>query len=174
MGVRDVDNQMRRLTGTTKKTENFFEATKRKMGEIASYFTGMSMISRVIGELRKGIQYVREIDLALTELKKVTNETEETYEKFLKTASKTAAKVGSTIKDVVSSTADWARLGYNMEQAAKFAESTQILMNVSEFTDVSQATDSLISAVQAFKYTAEESMDVVDILNTIGKIIAYR
>ena len=36
-----------------------------------------------------------------------------------------------------------------MEQAAKFAESTQILMNVSEFTDVSAATDTLISAVQA-------------------------
>lgn len=61
-----------------------------------------------------------------------------------------------------------------MEQAAKFAESTQILMNVSEFTDVSQATDTLISSVQAFGYTAETSMEVVDLLNTIGKIIAYR
>lgn len=55
-----------------------------------------------------------------------------------------------------------------MEQAAKFAESTQILMNVSEFTDVSRATDTLISAVQAFGYTAETSMEVVDLLNTIG------
>lgn len=56
-----------------------------------------------------------------------------------------------------------------MKEAAKFAETTQILMNVSEFTDVSQATDTLISAVQAFGYTAETSMDVVDLLNTIGK-----
>ena len=56
-----------------------------------------------------------------------------------------------------------------MEQAAKFAETTQVLMNVSEFTDVSQATDTLISSVQAFGYTAETSMDVVDLLNTIGK-----
>ena len=55
-----------------------------------------------------------------------------------------------------------------MEQAAKFAETTQILMNVSEFTDVSRATDTLISAVQAFGYTADTSMDVVDLLNTIG------
>lgn len=55
-----------------------------------------------------------------------------------------------------------------MKEAAKFAESTQILMNVSEFTDVSQATDTLISAVQAFGYTAETSMDVVDLLNMIG------
>ena len=55
-----------------------------------------------------------------------------------------------------------------MKEAAEFAESTQILMNVSEFTDVSQATDTLISAVQAFGYTAETSMNVVDLLNTIG------
>jgi TP901 family phage tail tape measure protein len=55
-----------------------------------------------------------------------------------------------------------------MKEAAQFAESTQILMNVSEFTDVSQATDTLISSVQAFGYTAETSMDVVDLLNTIG------
>jgi TP901 family phage tail tape measure protein len=55
-----------------------------------------------------------------------------------------------------------------MKEAAQFAEATQILMNVSEFTDVSQATDTLISSVQAFGYTAETSMDVVDLLNTIG------
>lgn len=58
--------------------------------------------------------------------------------------------------------------GYTIQEAHKLAESTQILMNVSEFTDVNQATDSLISSIQAFKYTAEESMGVVDILNIIG------
>ena len=60
------------------------------------------------------------------------------------------------------------KCGYAMDEAHTLAESTQILMNVSEFDDVSKATDKLISSVQAFKYTAEESMDVVDILNTIG------
>ena len=151
-----------------KKTETLVEQITRKTKEIFTYFSGSSMIFKAVNEIKKGVQYIRDIDLALTELKKVTDETEETYRKFLNTASKTAAKVGSTIKDVVSSTADWARLGYSMEEAAKFAETTQILMNVSEFTDVSQATDTLISAVQAFGYTAETSMDVVDLLNTIG------
>lgn len=147
----------------------FMNALKAKSKAIAQYLMSMTSIYRVFGEIRQGVQYVKEIDLALTELKKVTDETEKTYESFLETASKTASKVGSTIKDVVSSTADWARLGYSIQEAAQLAESTQILMNVSEFTDISAATDSLISSIQAFKYTAEESMDVVDILNTIGK-----
>ena len=148
--------------------QQVFKGIKTKAKELVSFVIGGGSVYKIISVLRQGIQYIKEIDLALTELKKVTDETEETYDKFLKTAAKTADKVGSTIKDVVSSTADWARLGYSLEQATKFAESTQILMNVSEFTDVSRATDTLISAVQAFGYTADTSMDVVDLLNTIG------
>ena len=149
----------------------FIQNIKSKTKSILQYTASMTSIYRVWGTIRQGIQYIREIDSALTELKKVTDATEETYDKFLDTAAKTADKVGSTIKDVVSSTADWARLGYSIQEAATLAESTQVLMNVSEFTDISTATDSLISSIQAFKYTAEESMDVVDILNTIGKQI---
>lgn len=109
--VRNLDHQLVSVQGTTKRTETFFEATARKMKELTSYFSGMAVFNRVGQELRRGIQYIREIDLALTELKKVTDETEETYDKFLDTAAKTAEKVGSTIQKVVSSTADWARLG---------------------------------------------------------------
>ena len=171
-------NQLYKMRTATKETgtlfQQIFKGITVKAKELISYVIGGGSVYKVISMLRQGVQYVRDIDLALTELKKVTDATEESYDKFLKTAAKTADKVGSTIKDVVSSTADWARLGYSMEQAAKFAETTQILMNVSEFTDVSQATDTLISAVQAFGYTADTSMDVVDLLNTIGRIIAYR
>ena len=166
-------NHLYKMRTATKETgtlmQQIFKGVKVKAKELISYVIGGGTVYKVIGMLKQGIQYVREIDLALTELKKVTDETEETYKKFLDTAAKTADKVGSTIQKVVSSTADWARLGYSMEEAAKFAETTQILMNVSEFTDVSQATDTLISSVQAFGYTAETSMDVVDLLNTIGK-----
>lgn len=110
-GVREVDKALRTVQGTTKKTETLFEAIGRKTKEVLTYFTGSSVIYKGIEELRRGVQYVREIDVALTELKKVTDETEESYERFLDTASKTADKVGSTIAKVVNSTADFARLG---------------------------------------------------------------
>ena len=82
----------------------------KKFKEIIHYAIGGAGLYRFFNVIRQGVQYVKDIDLALTELRKVTDETEATYKKFLKTASQTAAKVGSTVKDVVSSTADWARL----------------------------------------------------------------
>lgn len=150
----------------------FMHSMKAKMKSILQYTASITSIYRVFGELKRGIQYIKEIDSALTELKKVTDETEETYDRFLKTAAKTADKVGSTIKEIVSSTADWARLGYSLEQASTLAESTSVLLNVSEFQSIDEATSALTSTLQAFSYTAEQSMDVVDVLNEVGNNFA--
>lgn len=169
--VREYDNQIVQVTGTTKKMEGFMDGILRKMKEIFMYFSGSSVVYKLFNELRQGIQYVREIDSALTELKKVTDETDESYSKFLDTASKTADKVGSTIKDIVSSTADWARLGFSLEDAANLAESTSILLNVSEFQSIDDATSALVSTMQAFGYAAKDSMHVVDVMNEIGKLL---
>lgn len=147
--VRGSDNALVSLQGETKRTETFMESLTRKTKEISTYLISSISLYDIINRFKQGVQYVREIDSALTELKKVTDETEETYERFLDTASKTASKVGSTIKDVVSSTADFARLGYSMQEAAQMAESAQILLNVSEFEDIGTATDTLVSAIQA-------------------------
>lgn len=62
----------------------------------------------------------------------------------------------------------WARLGYSIKEAGQLAESTAILLNVSEFEDATKASEALISTMQAFQYTADESQHVVDILNEVG------
>jgi hypothetical protein len=154
--------------------EKFMDSLKGKWSEVARYLMSFGSLYRVWAVLQQGVQYVREIDSALTELKKVTDETEESYERFLNTAAKTADKVGSTIKEVVSSTADWSRIGYSLQDAATLAESTAVLLNVSEFQSIDEATSALTSTLQAFKYTAKDSMDVVDVLNEVGKLVARR
>ena len=148
--------------------EKFLSSLKGKWQEVARYLMSFGSLYQVWGVLKQGITYVKEIDSALTELKKVTDETEATYDKFLNTAAKTADKVGSTIKEVVSSTADWARLGYSLEDAANLAESTSVLLNVSEFQSIDDATSALVSTMQAFGYAAEDSIHVVDVMNEIG------
>lgn len=152
----------------------FIQGFQSKLKSITQYMFSITSITRVWSEIRRGIQYVREIDSALTELKKVTDETEESYDRFLDTAAKTADKVGSTIQEIVNSTADWARLGYSMEEAAKLAETTSVLLNVSEFSSIDEATSALTSTMQAFGYTADQSMYVVDVLNEVGKLVARR
>lgn len=164
------------VAGKTKESTSLFkgafDSLKKKSKEILTYMTSMGAMSRVIGQIKQGIQYVKDIDAALTELKKVTDETDETYARFLKTMAQTGANVGATTSDLTNMAATWARLGYNIEQAGDLAKSTAVLLNVSEFTDADKASEALISTIQAYGYAAEDSMHVVDVLNEIGNNFA--
>ena len=145
----------------------FIGGVSKEMGKLLRYFTARFGIDELFQAFRTGVQYVRDIDSALTELKKVTSETDATYERFLQTASKTAGVVGSTVAELTQMSAEWARLGYNIQEAANLAESTAVLLNVSEFEDAETASEALISTIQAFGYAADDSMHVVDILNEV-------
>lgn len=151
----------------TSKFKSFINELSGKFKSIGAYFVASFGWQEIWQQLRQGVEYVREIDSALTELKKVTSETDATYDRFLKSMSKTAGTVGSTVSELTTMAADWARLGYSIEESAKLAESTAILLNVSEFQDATAASEALISTMQAFQYTAKDSQHVVDILNEV-------
>lgn len=161
-GTKEVGTLWQQLTSSIGK----------KAKEISAFLIGGGSIYKAIAEVRKGIQYVKEIDSALTELKKVTDETDKAYAQFLQTMSKTGTEVGATVSDLTNMAANWARLGYSMEEAGNLAKSTAVLLNVSEFTNAEDASEALISTIQAYGYAAEDSMHVVDVLNEIGNNFA--
>lgn len=153
-----------------KKTETLVEAIARKTKEVFTYFSGSSIIFKAFNELKQGIQYIREIDLALTELRKVTDETEETYDKFLKNAAETGARLGTTISAVTEATATFAKLGYSMKQATEMAESAIVYKNVGDnIASTEDAADSIISTMKGFGLEATESMAIVDKFNEVGE-----
>ena len=173
MAVREAGGAIVSIQGVTKRTETFLEGFKRKLSEITRYFSASSLIFKFYNEFKKGIQYVREIDRALTELKKVTNETDKTYDTFLDNASKTAIKLGSTISEVTEATATFAKLGYSMKMAAEMAEAAIVYKNVGDnIASVEDAADSIISTLKGFKLEASESMRIVDRFNKVGNEFA--
>ena len=161
-GTKTVETGMQKMSSMLKHS---FQNVVRYVASFGSFYEVVSMI-------RRGVTYVNEIDTALAELKKVTDGTEATYDAFLQTMSKTASVVGSTVSNLTTMAAEWSRLGYSIEDAGKLAESTAILLNVSEFEDATKASEALISTMQAFQYTADESQHVVDVLNEIGNSYA--
>lgn len=115
---------------------------------------------------KEGISIVRQLDTALTEMRKVSNESVQSLKKYQDTTFDTADAVGTIAKQIQNSTADWMRLGENMDTAAKSAKDANILLNVSEFEGIDEATESLVSMSQAYKDL--DKMDIIDVLNNIG------
>lgn len=156
---------------STSETKKFLNSLKHSFQNVARYIASFGSVYRLFAIIKQGISYVRDIDSALTELKKVTDETDASYAQFLQDMSKTGKIVGATVKDLTTMASEWARLGYSMQEAGQLAQSTAILLNVSEFDDATKASEALISTMQAFQYTADESGHVVDILNEVGKLL---
>lgn len=151
----------------------FLNGFKKKFTSIMQYMTMSFSIYRLVAQVRQGVQYVKEIDLALTELRKVTNETKETYDKFLEEAAKTGAKLGATISAVTEATATFAKLGYSMEMASEMAKSAIVYKNVGDNIESTEdAANSIISTMKGFRMEASESMAIVDRFNEVGNRFA--
>lgn len=130
-------------------------------------------ITQAISALKNMFNAVKEIDAAMIELKKVTDESDASYKSFLKGAGTTAKELGSTIKDIVSSTADFARLGYNFADSQELAKVANIYSVVGDdIANIGEATQSIISTMTAFGVSAENSISIVDKFNEVGNRFA--
>lgn len=121
--------------------------------------------------LRGIVQNAIEVDTAMTELKKVTDASDAEYSQFLTNASDRAQNLGATLKDVVSATADYARLGYDIPDATKLADSAILYLNVGDDVEsMDQATKSLISTMQGL---TEDLVKQGELLETPKNLMNY-
>lgn len=168
----EVSNAVRMATNSEKEYvgigQQFKNSLVGKIGDLAKYTLTFTSFYSVLSQLKQGVSYVKEMDDALTELKKVTDETSETYANFGKEASNIASQVGSTGSDIVNLTADFSRLGYNLEDAKKLASNAAIYQNVSEDMNTETASSYLITAMKAFNVEAEKSISIVDKYNEVS------
>ena len=132
-----------------------------------------SVLNKIVSILRTVVDHVKELDSAMTELKKVTNLSDAQYDNYLNSVGDSAKQLGATMTDLVNSTASFSRLGFNFEDAKTLAEAANIYYRVGdEIADIDDASQSLTSTMQAFGYSADEALTIVDKLNAAGNNMA--
>ena len=172
--VKKINEEFIRITNNElaagRAGKSFMDVLKDKKfysfaGQIASYFSFYD----VINVIRRGAQEVRELNKALTEMRKVSDESLSSLKEYQNISFDMGDEVGTTGKQIMESTADWLRLGESMKEASKSASTSNILLNVSEFESIDEATESLVSMSQAYKDL--DKIEIVDVLNNLGKLL---
>ena len=161
------------------RRDTFTGRLKKQFQKYSQYLSIASIMMEAWQAARDMFEQVKLIDTAMTELKKVTNETDASYDKFLSNAASRAKEIGTTIDGLVTSTADFARLGYDFEQSAGLAEVANIYTVVGdEIEGVEDATQSLVSTLAAFKHEmgdmsdSDFAMSIVDKFNEVSNNFA--
>lgn len=172
---KDIDILNSKIKKSNAQTQTLGSKLKDQFSKYAQYLSVASVFMYAEQALTSMFQQVVAIDSAMTELKKVTDETGATYDKFLSNVASRASEIGTTIDGLVSSTADFARLGYNFADSQGLAEVANIYAVVGdEVEGVEGATESLISTMAAFKDEAsgisntDFATSIIDKFNEIG------
>lgn len=161
--IEDFEAAARKAGITTKSLSEWLGEAYQKFGGWA-LVTGSMM--QAVHILEQMVASVRNLDAAMTELKKVTNETDTAYDQFFQRSANQAKEIGAAMSNYINSTADFARLGYSLEDSEQLAKTTAIYYNVADgMESIDEATQSVISTIKAFNIDVKDSMEIVDLFN---------
>lgn len=146
---------------------SMFDVIKEKAfygfaAQIGMYFG----FNDIINGFKQVASTIRELDTAYTEMRKVSDESAQSLKNFQKESFSTADSVGTTALAMQDATATWMRLGESLDDAKESAKDATVLLNVSEFDNIDEATDSLVAMSQAYKDL--DKMEIIDVLDKIG------
>ena len=176
-GFDKVSSSAKNFSTSIKLAGENTKSIKKQVGDLLDTlgfsFTYADIFRKAIEIGQKMFETVVEVDVAMTELKKVTEEADSTYVKFLENAKSRAHGLGATVADTVSATADFARLGHSIADASALADTAIVYKNVGDgISDITTASESIISTMQAFKVEAKDAMSIIDSFNAVGNNFA--
>ena len=149
-----------------------FGRLKEAIGGIFSgiwgYFRYYLSPYMLVSYTRRVLEQVKEIDTAMTELKKVSDASAGAIDAYFDDAVISAKELGSSVKDMISATADWSRMGYNLPDSRELGEVAVLYKNVGDGIDIDTANESLVSTIQGFQLQAKDAMSVIDSFNEVS------
>lgn len=171
--TKDINN----LSREAKRAGAMAESAGQKFARMVGEKIGWTVVTVGLLKVRQALSQVYtnvvELDTAMTELKKVTDETDETYRKFMDSAANRAKTLGATMSDTINATANFARLGYSLSDSADLADASLVYKNVGDgIATIDEASESVIATMQAFGIAAQDAMTIVDKFNEVGNNFA--
>ena len=149
---------------------SFIDKFKNGLSSFTTMLVGpMALFRYGVTAARAVMANVTQMDAAMTELYKVTDNSQHEYDKFREATKKTSAEIGATQVSLVQSTATFARLGYNLSDSAELGKNAALFANVGdEGMTSTEAAEDMVAIMKGFNIQAEDSIHIVDALNQVG------
>lgn len=146
---------------------SFFDKIKEDALKFTSWMSLTTVISGISREAVKFYNNVVDIDTAMTELRKVTDNTNQQYAKFFDNIGQKAKDLKIDLSDLISQTAEWGKRGYSLDEAETLATNSGIYSVVGE-VDNATAVQDLTTVMKSYNMTVDESINIVDKFNAIS------
>jgi TP901 family phage tail tape measure protein len=165
--IKQISTEFSLLKQSAADSNNVMIRALENAGKFLRYYLVGGFLVSGINALKDSIIVIKDLDTAMIGLKKVTDETKQTYDGFLKSANSTAKELAVSTTQVINATTEWVKAGYSLQEAQKLSTSTLIGGNVGDVS-VEQMQSYLVAPLKAYNMTVEQSMDIVSKMNNIS------
>ena len=132
--------------------------------EMTAYLESVKILQSAFTSLNQTLVETEDATIAL---QRVLPEGSATNKQIIDDLYEMSQSYGQAFDGVQQATQNFAKAGLDYEDSLKATKAALVAVNVAEL-DVTQATEGMIAIMTQFGYTAEDLMDIVDMLNKVG------
>lgn len=136
------------------------------------YIVGQAVVN-LKNSIQGGINSIKELDVSLTELSKVSDLTGSQLKSFTDRAYDAGRAISRTGKEVIDATTEFRKAGYDIETAFKLSQDALLFTNIADgIDDAKEASSSMIAILKGFNMEAESSTHIINALNEVSNNFA--
>lgn len=161
------------ITAAGNASMTFGDKFKGALAKFGNWFGASQAFMAAVRGGKQMVATVKEVNAAMTDLKKVSDESDASYGGYLKSAAQRSVDMSTKLTDYIGGTTEFSRLGYDIGEAKQLGEVALIYKNVGDgIASIEDASGSIISTMKAFNIEAKDAMGIVDVFNKLGNTYA--
>lgn len=166
-GTYALSEEGRVIVDNTKKNNGALsQQIKMQFKQYAIYYAVSSIIQGIVGGIQSCVNYTKDLNEAMTNIRIVTMDTKEATDALLDNYNQMGQKLGANTLDIAEGAVDWLRQGYSEGDTAQLVEGSVVLSKLA-LIDSAEATEYLTSALKGYKLEASDVVGVIDQLVAI-------
>lgn len=154
------------IDNTKKYNGALSQQLKMQFKQYAIYYAVSSIIQGVVGGISSCVNYTKDLNEAMTNIRVVTMDTKEATDALLDDYNKMGQQLGANTLDIAEGAIDWLRQGYSEGDTKTLVEDSVILSKLA-LIDNAEATEYLTSALKGYKLEASDAIGIIDQLVAI-------
>lgn len=167
----NIQKNLVSVKGATSIWDVMANDIRRATMRIADFGVAAKVLNKIPQDIQKVIQYTKELDTAMTNVRIVTGASSEETKTLARGYTELAKELGVTTVEIANSANEWNRQGYEAEEANRLIVASTKLAKLGMIS-TTEATKDLTSAIKGFKLSTEDAMSVVDKLTKIDQVAA--
>jgi hypothetical protein len=168
--------QLNAFKGNMKEADmlsrTFFGELMNNAYKMGSWMVLGGIIATAFRSIKNGVQTVKDLDAALTNVSYTTGFTSENLKNLGVSSVQMAKDLGTSAKNVLNAVQIYANANTSMEEILKKSQASVILSNVTGMS-TTDTSKSLLSIMNQFDMTEDQLMDISDIIQSVSQSMQH-